>query len=97
MYVHYVQTLPPLPQSTHRVATAAFWRKFRHDEEKKSALAGEGGGCTLTRFTLFTTTYKVAVYAQIHSLSFISTPMYSVVQTLPPSTSQELREKRKKS
>jgi hypothetical protein len=31
---------------------------------EKSALAGEGGGCTATPFfTLFTITYNVAVYA----------------------------------
>ncbi len=48
-------------QSTPRVAMADFWRTFPHDG--KSALAGEGGGAPPPLFILFTTTYKVAVYA----------------------------------
>jgi hypothetical protein len=50
------------PQSTHRVATAAFWRTFQYDG--KFAQAGEGiGGVRPPPFTIFTIMYKVAVYA----------------------------------
>jgi hypothetical protein len=77
----------------HRVGTrhieveiADFWRTFHHDG--KSALTGEGGGCTPTPFTLVTITYKVAVYArlqlrgQIHSTYFNSRYIYSVVSAI---------------
>ncbi len=46
---------------------------------EKLAQAGQGGSARPPLFTIFTITYKVAVYAgQIHSPYFISTPMYTV-------------------
>jgi hypothetical protein len=47
-------------QSSHRVAIANFWRTTHHDG--KSALTGEGGGCTPTPFQPISITYKVVVY-----------------------------------
>ncbi len=54
---------------------------------EKSALAGEGEGCTPNHFHYFTITYKVAVAVYSPAAGradtltlFISTPMYSVVR-----------------
>ncbi len=70
-------------QSTHRVATVAFWRTFHHDG--KISLVWWGWGVHAhPPFTIFTITYKVAVYAPaergdtIHHPYFISILMYSV-------------------
>ncbi len=55
--------LPAAPLShrvgTHRVAIAI---SGVHPIMEKSALAGEGGGCTSTLFQPITITYKFAVY-----------------------------------
>jgi hypothetical protein len=48
-------------QSTHRVATATFWRIFHHDGK----ISWWGWGVNAhPPLTIFTITYKVAVYAQ---------------------------------
>ncbi len=62
-YTVYAGQQAPLrfePQSTHRVAIAAFWRTFHHDGK---ILTGVGGGARPPPFTLFNITFKVAVYA----------------------------------
>jgi hypothetical protein len=50
-------------QSTNRVATAAFWCTFHHDGKISPAGEVEGGGAFPSPFTIFTITYKVAMYA----------------------------------
>ncbi len=51
------------PQSTHRVAMADFWRTFRHDGKISTGWWGRRRGVHgHPPFTLFTITYKVAVY-----------------------------------
>ncbi len=48
---------------------------------EKSALAGEGGGCTPTSFTLVTLTYKVAVqYASAERADTLN--LYSISSLL---------------
>ncbi len=51
----------------HRVPVHTEWRLPIYNVHpimiEKSALAGEGGGCTATPFQPITITYKVAVYA----------------------------------
>ncbi len=68
-------------QSTQRVATAALWRTFHHDGKISPGWCGWMSARPLP-FTIFTITYKVAVYApalrgQIHSPYLISIPIYS--------------------
>jgi len=66
------------PQRTHRAATTGFWRTFHHDG-KISPGRVRVGGERAPHFTIFTITYKVAVYApaeRAHTLNlqyFIST------------------------
>ncbi len=71
-----------ISQSTHRVAIADFWRTFHHDG--KSALAGEGGGARPPPFTLFTITYKVAVYAPAERQIDRYTPIYTLYVLCAP-------------
>ncbi len=73
-----------LPQSTHKVATATFWRTFHHDG--KIAQPGEGWG-GITPFIISTITYKVLVYAPAERADtlplFLLYPyMYSVIVTI---------------
>ncbi len=51
-------------QSTHRVATATFWRTFHHDGKISPAWWGWGGGARSPSFIISTITYKVV---QVHA------------------------------
>ncbi len=51
------------PQSTHRVATAAFWLAFHHDGKISPGWWEWRGGALPPPFTIVAITYNVAVYA----------------------------------
>jgi hypothetical protein len=57
-----VRTRESSPQSTHRVATAAFWLTLDHEGKISPVWWGWKMHAYLL-FTIFSTTYKVAVYA----------------------------------
>ncbi len=66
-------------QSTHRVATAAFWSTFHHDGKIIPGWWGVGGARPRP-FTIFTITYKVAVYGTLQ----LSGQRYTrLISTLP--------------
>ncbi len=74
------------PQSTHRVATAAFWRTFHPSGKISTGWWGWGVHVhPLSQYLPSHTKLQcpIQIREQIHSLYFISTPMYSV---LPPNT-----------
>ncbi len=70
-------------QSTHRVATAAFWRTFHHDW--KISLGWWGWGVNAHPLLLYLPSRTklqgtLQLRGKIHSPYFVSTPMYSVVE-----------------
>ncbi len=74
------------PQSTHRVATAAFWRTFYHDGIISLSLV-RVAGARPPSFPIFTITYKVAMFdpaewAYTLTLFHLYQYMYSVDHTL---------------
>jgi hypothetical protein len=65
------------------VATATFWRSFRHDGKLAQADEGGVGGARPSFFTIFAIMYKVAVDAPAEraaalSLFLFDTYLYSV-------------------
>ncbi len=71
-------TLSFWPQSTHRVATAAFWRTFHHDGKISLGWRVLGGGVHAHPFAPYLPSRRklqctLQLRWQIHSLYFIST------------------------
>jgi hypothetical protein len=69
------------PQSTHRVATAAFWSTFHHDGKISPGCGGGGGARPPPSRIKLQCTLQLS--GQIHSPYFISTPMYSTLCDQP--------------